>query len=301
MRPAGRTVEDDLARIAGGAHGNVTRPQLLAAGVSGSAIKRRVERGSLIPQFRGVYRVGHAAPSLDAAYMAAVLACGEGALSGRAAGHLLRLLKGPASSPEVTARTERRVDGIAARRCRRGLDRRDVIVVRAIRVTSVPRTLVDLAAVLGMHELARACHEAGVRHRTTPRQVEAVLARLPNSPRQRDLKAVMRGDVPVALSRLERAFLRLVRRAGLPLPRTNRVAGGRRVDCRWPDHHLTVELDSYRFHNSRHAWEQDRQRERAARAREDVLRRYTWADVVEHPGPTERDLRRLLTPAGRPA
>jgi very-short-patch-repair endonuclease len=67
------------------------------------------------------------------------------------------------------------------------------------------------------------------------------------------------------------------------LPDTNRPAGGRRVDCRWPQHRLTVELDSYRFHHSRHAWEQDRRREREARARGDEFRRYTYGDVLEDP------------------
>jgi hypothetical protein len=53
------------------------------------------------------------------------------------------------------------------------------------------------------------------------------------------------------------------------------------VDCRWPEHRLTVELDSYRFHNSRHSWERDRRREREAYARGDAFRRYTWDDVDE--------------------
>jgi very-short-patch-repair endonuclease len=93
----------------------------------------------------------------------------------------------------------------------------------------------------------------------------------------------MRGDVRVALSKLEAGFLTQLREAGLPLPETNRPVGARRVDCRWPEHGLTVELDGYRYHNSRHAWERDRQRERAARARGDEFRRYTYRDVFEDP------------------
>lgn len=68
-----------------------------------------------------------------------------------------------------------------------------------------------------------------------------------------------------------------------PLPVTNRPAGGRRVDCRWPAHRLTVELDGYQFHNTRHSWEQDRLREREARARGDDFRRYTYRDIFEDP------------------
>jgi very-short-patch-repair endonuclease len=93
----------------------------------------------------------------------------------------------------------------------------------------------------------------------------------------------VRGDVAITLSKLERRFLKVVREAGLPLPITNRLAGGRFVDCRWPEHKLTVELDSYRYHRSRHAWEQDRRREREAHARGDEFRRYTHGDVVESP------------------
>ena len=167
-------------------------------------------------------------------------------------------------------------------------------MVLGIPVTSVARTLVDLAEVLGPGALARACHEAGVLHRTTPGEVEAVLARRPRSPGAGRLRAVLRGDVKVTLSTLERSFLRMLRAEGLPLPVTNRPAGGRRVDCRWPEFRLTVELDSYQFHRSRHAWEQDRRREREAHARGDDFRRYTYGDVCEQPRFMLAELRNLL-------
>ena len=170
----------------------------------------------------------------------------------------------------------------------------DTTVWRGIPVTRVPRTLVDLAADLSLGDLARACHEAGVKYGTTPRQVNAVLRRRPNAAGAARLRAVIEGDVKVTLSKLERAFLRLLRDEGLPLPETNRPAGGRRVDCRWPERRLTVELDSYTFHNSRHAWEQDRCREREARARGDEFRRYTYGDVMEDPRFMLGELRTLL-------
>lgn len=279
-----------MARIAGRAHGVVTRAELLSAGVSEAGVKRRVRKGALIPQYPGVYRVGHAAPSIEASFVAAVKACGRGAvLSGRAAGHLLGLLKGKAPRPEVTAPTEKRVRGIATRRSR-SVQR---ATHRGIPVTSVAQTLVDLAAVLTPEALARACHEAGVRYRTTPGQVEAVLARRPGSRGAGALRAVMRGDVPVTLSVMERVFFDALREAGLPLPETNRAADGRRVDCRWPGR-LTVELDSYRFHNSRYSWEQGRRRERDARGRREEFRRYTWADVTEDRAAMIAEIRDLL-------
>jgi hypothetical protein len=241
-----------------------------------------------------VYSVGHRAPSYDARYLAAVLACGEGAaLGGRAAAHVLRLVKGRPPRPEVLTQTLRRIDGIRTRRAP-GLQPWEVTHVRGIPVTTVPRTLVDIAGELSTHDLARACHEAGVLHGTTPGQVELVLTRRPNSRGAAKLRSILRGEKHVTLSKLERRFLQLLRKHGLPLPQTNRSAGGRRVDCHWPVHHLIIELDSYRYHSSRHAWELDRRREREARAGGNEFRRYTYGDVFEHPRLMLRELSGLL-------
>jgi hypothetical protein len=68
------------------------------------------------------------------------------------------------------------------------------------------------------------------------------------------------------------------------------------VDCRWPENKLTVERDSYRYHRSRHAWEQDRRREREAYARGDEVRRYTYGDVFESPELMLAEMQRLLPP-----
>jgi Transcriptional regulator, AbiEi antitoxin len=291
MRPQCSTVEQLLARVSGRQHGVVTRAELLAAGVSEAGIQRRVRKGTLHVEHPGVYRVGHRAPSVEARYLAGVRACGEGALlSGRAAAYLLSLIKGPPPAPEVTTRTWRRVRGVTTHRG----STRDATEVRGIPVTTVPRTLVDLAATETLDDLARACHEAGVRYGTTPKQVEALLARRPNAPGAANLRAVLRGDTPVTLSKLESRFLSLLQDSGLPLPQTNKMAGGRRVDARWPDGKLTIELDSYRYHHTRHAWEQDRRREREARARGDEFRRYTYGDVFEDPRLMMKELYALL-------
>jgi predicted transcriptional regulator of viral defense system len=236
-------VERELARIADGQHGVVTRTQLLHAGVTPAEIAHRVRTGALLREHRGVYRVGHRAPSVEARYLAAVLACGRGAvLSGRAAAHLLGLLKGRPPRAEVTTRTERHVPGVVTRR-ERGAESRDAIARCGIPVATVATTLVDIAAVLDVDTLARACHEARVRHGTAPAHVDAVLARRSNTKGAAKLRRILHGDVRVTLSGLERRFLDLMRSAGLPLPQTNRPAGGRRVDCRWPERRLTVELD----------------------------------------------------------
>ena len=122
-----------IAVLATRAHGVVCRSELLEAGVTRSEIYQRLRSGALIAVFRGVYRVGHTAPSLEARYLAAVRACGAGAvLSGRAAARLLGLLQGPAPAQEVTTRGERRVAGVRTRRCRR-LHRRETTLWGASR------------------------------------------------------------------------------------------------------------------------------------------------------------------------
>jgi very-short-patch-repair endonuclease len=246
-------------------------------------IDRRIARGALIVVHPGVYRVGHTARSVNASYMAAVKACGEGALlSGLAASWLWGLTKGLAPPPEVSARTERRIKGVKVRRVRQ-LGKGDGTFCRRIPVTTLPATLIRVSSLLSFDELAKAAHEATVRYRLT---------RVQGAPPR--LLAILQGDAPVLLSQLERGFRALLRKKGLPLPITNKPAGAHYVDCRWPDYKLTVELDSYRFHRTRHAWEQDRRRDRAARARGDEFRRYTWTDVFEEPDQMLAELSELL-------
>jgi hypothetical protein len=274
----------------------VKRTQLLEEGVTKHQIDRRLRTGALIPEHRGVYRVGHRAPSVEARYLAAAWACGEAAvLCGKAAAHLQSLTKGGPPPPEVMAPVARRLRDVITHRVRH-IDGRETTVLRGIPITTVPRTLVDLARDTGDDELAQACHEAGVRYRTTPRDVEAVLARRPSAPGAGKLRRIISGDTPIILSKLERGFLRRLREARLPLPRTNRPAGAHYVDCRWPERGLTVELDSYTFHNSRYAWEQDRSRERAAHARGDHHRRYTHHNVYDDPREMLAELGALLVP-----
>ena len=134
----------------------------------------------------------------------------------------------------------------------------------------------------------------------------------PRAPTQRrrappTLRAVMNGDVKVVAQQARAPLHRA--------PRRRRTAASE-TRTAWPaaaastaagrDHNLTVELDGYQFHNSRHSWEQDRQREREARQRGDEFRRYTYADVFEDPAlrccaELGRATRRALRPRRRSA
>src|ERR687887_2784253 len=133
-----------MNRLASRRKGLVERDQLLDAGISERQIDRRLGNGSLIPEYDGVYRVGHRAPSLECSYLAAVLACGEGALlSGRAAAYLYGLIKGDPPPPEVTTPTKRRPKGVVMHRTRSACDGARY---RGVPITTVPRTVVDMAA-----------------------------------------------------------------------------------------------------------------------------------------------------------
>ena len=249
-------------------------------------------KGTLHRMYPGVYSVGHRAVSTEARYLAAIKACGERAvLCGLAAAWLWRLVKGRPPAPEVSAPKERRVNGVRTRR--RRLNPGEFTRIRGVPVTTVAMTLLDIAY-LPAPQLAKACHEAGVKYQTTPGHLEEVLARRPNTRGARNLRAIMRGDEPVLLSRLEAHFACLLRANGLPTPVTNREAGSHRVDCRWPAQRLTVELQSYRFHNSRRSFEADHHRAREAYARGDEFRSYTWGDVFERPRMMLAELRELL-------
>ena len=283
-----------LARLATQRKGLVERDELIAAGLTRHQIARCLRNGVLWPDYEGIYRVGHCAPNLETAYLAAVLACGKGALlSGRAAAYLYGIVRGEAPKPEVTTPTQRRPKGVVVHRAL--VHVLDTTVYRDIPVVTVPRAVVDMAAGSTPGELAELFHHAVVKFRVKPHHVEAVLSRRANAKGAQTLRRVIHGDERALLSVLERGFIALLRAEGLPLPRTNIPEDGHWVDCRWPEYRLTAELDSYEFHSTRHAWRLDYQRERKARKRGDEYRRYVWEDVFEDPESTIADLRQLLS------
>lgn len=220
--------------------------------------------------------------------MAAVLACGEGAfLSHRADAHLLRLIRGAPPPPEVTIPVTacRKRPGITIHRSE--LHHLDTATLDDIPITTVPRTLLDLAPTLAPAELGRACHEAWIHHGTTPDFIEACIARNPRKPGIAKLRRALGTDV--TLSVLEDRFLTVMDTHDLPRPRTNIDHRGDKVDCHWPDHDLTVELLSYRYHGTRRGFEAD-----VARRRRSNHLAYTYGDIFERAADTAAELAPLL-------
>jgi hypothetical protein len=262
---------------------------LLAAGIDRNRIDRWLADGRLRQVYRGVYAVGHDAPSRRADYLAAVLCGGEGAvLSHRAAAYLMGLLRGAAPAPEITVASTagRKQRGLVVHRVA-VIDPLDVSIHDGIPITIVPRILLDLAPRLPADDLGRACHEAWVRYRTTTRQIEHCIARSPRRHGIRKLRTALGADV--VLSEMERAFLALLRQQHLPRPRTNVDHQGDKVDCHWPELGVTVELISFRYHATRQGFEAD-----VARRRRSNHVAYTYGDVFERAAATIADLRPRL-------
>ena len=260
----------------------------MAEGIDERTIERWLADGRLIRVHRGVYALGHRAPSIRGDYMAAVLASGSGAvLSHAAAAHLLGLIRGAPPAAEVTipVKDSRTRPGITIHRAR--LHAGDSSTLDNIPITTAPRTLLDLAPHLAPSDLTRACHEAWIRHHTTPDLIEACIARNPRKHGIAKLRRALGTDV--TLSVLEDQFLTVMDTHHIPRPRTNIDHNGDKVDCHWADHNLTVELLSYRFHGTRTAFEAD-----VARRRRSNHLAYTYGDIFERPAETAAELAPLL-------
>ena len=290
---------DALAGLVAAQHGVVSRAQLLSLGFDGSWIKRRLASGYLIRIYRGVYAIGRGDLRREGHFMAAVLACGEGAaLSHLAAMAHWGLLASAASKIDVTIPRRRRVgSGPRLRVHRARLSPGDITRFRRIPTTTVERTLLDLADVVSSDRVREAFEQAQSRHLLDVDSMRALLAR---SPGRRGL-AVVGGLVedaadepPELRSRAERELLDLIRAAGLPLPVTNAVVDGITVDAFWPRHGLVVEVDGYAYHRSRRQFETDHERTELLQRAGLAVMRFTARRIREHRGEVAAAIRVAL-------
>lgn len=291
-----------IARLAGRQHGVVSLAQLTALGLSARAAQDRVGAGRLHRVHRGVYAVGHARLSADGVRMAAVLACGDGAvLSHRSAARLWGLIGGTGGRVEITVgRSGGRQGPASVRLCRtRRLSTMDVTVVRGIPVTTVARTLLDLSDVLDAQRLQRAVHEAEVGRLLDVTAVRAVIARHPGRRREATLQeALGTPAADPANSVFAAAFAALCRDHGLPAPHlgVHLDLDGRlaEVDALFPEARVIVELDGEQVHHTRRSFHRDRRRDSAFAALGFVVVRLTWQRVEREAAVVADELRRTL-------
>lgn len=297
-----RARERALARLLDRQHGVAARRQLFALGYGRGAIAHRVDCSRLQVVHRGVYSLGSPARlGPRGRWLAATLACGDGAvLSHRSAAALWGLL--PAGLPihvTVPGRRGSGASGIALHRPRE-LAFADCAERGGIPVTTLPRTLVDLAAVADQGTIARAVEEADRLQLLEIGALVAVRRRLAGRRGVRRLDRVLIQLHPSEPTRseLERRFASLCRRERLPAPSVNALAGGFEVDFLWPRQQLVVELDGYAFHRSRGAFERDRVRDAVLAVAGYRILRITAARLDREPDAVAAAIRALLS--GRP-
>jgi very-short-patch-repair endonuclease len=289
-----------VAELAQRQYAVVSRRQLLGLGMGRRAIAGRLGRGQFHEIYRGVYVVGVRRISRRGRWLAAVLACGEGAvLSHRSAGRLWGLLPNTSEWVEVTCpRAEVERIGIVGHRSQLRDD--EWLVRDGIPVTSPFRTIFDLAAVAEMRELERAFHEAEAREVTDRVSLPLLLERYPGRRGARNLRMLLGVPEPVGITRndFEEAFVTLVDRYGLQRPRMNAglAVRGRffEIDALWERERVAVELDSRGIHGTRKKFESDRQRDRILVAEGWRTMRITWRQLHEEPAAIAEDLKKAL-------
>jgi very-short-patch-repair endonuclease len=261
-----REQERELARLAARQHGVVSRRQLLALGFGDEAIKTRLDAMRLQALHRGVFAVGHSRLGEAARRWGAVLAYGETALlSHRSAAALWGLARRRSPLIDITAATGRqgihRREGIFIHRGR--LHPVDRTVRAGIPVTTVARTLFDMAEFLGLKPLESAWEEADRLGLLELGEVEHVCERGHGRRALRPIRRLLAEARAATITRspLEDEFASFCRDRGLPTPSFNTTVLGFEVDALWPRRRLAVELDSWEFHGHRAAFERDRARD----------------------------------------
>jgi very-short-patch-repair endonuclease len=274
-------------------HGVVARRQLLKLGLGSEAISHRIRTGRLHPVRRGVYAVGRRQLTRQGRWMAAVLSCGaEAALSHDSAAVVWEILPAERLGIEVSVPTPRdpRRPGIVVHR-RRCLRPEDITVRNGIPLTTPLCTLVDIAGTLTSDRLEAAINEADKHDLIDPEALRSALDAVRARPGLKRLRATLdRSTFVMTDTELERRFLPIARRAGLPRPQTQRYVNGFRVDFYWPELGLVVETDGLRYHRTPAEQSRDRLRDQAHTAAGLTCLRFTNGQVRSRPGHVEETL-----------
>jgi very-short-patch-repair endonuclease/predicted transcriptional regulator of viral defense system len=291
--------DEEIASRATRQHGVIARAQLAEIGLSLDAIDHRVKLGRLQLLHRGVYAVGHRSLTRHGRWMAAALATGPGAvLRRRSAAALWRIREGEPARVEIASPRDHRRPGIAVQRIvlpPDELDEHD-----GIPVTTPARTLLDLAAVLNEHQLARAAERAEALRLGSPTSLQELIDRYPRRPGTPTLKRLVEEHriVPTTTANdRERRFLTFLDANELPRPLVNESVDPYIPDFRWTEQRLIVELDGFETHGTRAAFERDRARDRALLAQGWRVARVTTRQLETNPQQLAAELSAMLRSA----
>lgn len=301
MRPfrAQPPLDRRIARLAAAQHGVVTTAQLGGLGLGPRGVAHRVRIGRLHRSYRGVYAVGTALLSAEGCWLAAVLACGDGAvLSHTSAAALWGIRESASALIDVTVRSRGGRSRRKGVRVHRSTSLSDGEVTRrlGIPVTSPARTLVDLAGIVSAASLRRAVAQAEALRIFDLGALRAAL----NAGRGRKGTGVLAEiiaswlDIELTRSELEVLFLELCASERIARPATNPLVAGYEVDFLWASHRLIVEVDGREHHGTRIAFEEDRARDARLTVAGYRVVRFTYWQVVRDPGHVVAVLRPLL-------
>lgn len=291
-----------IAELAARQHGVVAWGQLRELGLGKASIALRIKQGRLHRLQPAVYAVGHPIVSPPGWWMAAVLSSGPRAvLSHRSAAALWGLRGYSERKVEVTT-PQKSTSSKLVHRHRSPVPEDETTIEDGIPVTTVPRTIFDLAAVESAEVVQNLLREAEFRQLWDRLSLLDLVERYPG---KRGVRAVrtalgrLESEPPGRKrSRLEERFTPFLRLHGVPLPRFNDwiVLEHKRfqVDCHWPDAEQIVELDGWEAHRTRTAFREDRARDRRLRAAGYSITHLTWNQLDDEPVEIAADLRAIL-------
>jgi predicted transcriptional regulator of viral defense system len=294
-----------VGRVAGRQHGVIAHGQLLAAGVTASTIGRWLKEGRLLPLYRGVYALGHASLVVAARRLAAVLAAGPDAtLVVRSAAGLHGLLSDNRKRVDVaTPRAGGRghADIIAHRRTLRA---DEVTTVDGIPVTTVERTLLDIAATGRPGDLAKALERAEELRVLDLRRLRRQIRRSRGQRGVARLRAAVDAlepqDPRFIRSKLEQGVLRLIKQHRLPEPKVNLWLHEWEVDLHWPDLRIAIELDGWQGHRTKAARDRDYDRDLGLARHGYVTHRISWDQYRHDRANVAAALQAILRPPDGP-
>ena len=291
-----QNAKDRVGGRAGSQFGRIHWRQLRHLGVDKRTIHRWTRSGYLIPDdLPGVYAVGHRAPSIEGDLSAAILYAGEGAVLSHGTAlwwyGLLdhRPFRADVSTP-CRVKSQSRVKVHARRQLEHSWH-------RGFPITSVAQALLDFATQAPLHRVRYAVAQAEYHELLNLQEIKPILGR--GKPGSAKLRRALQKHLPQLArtrSELERVFLPLCERGGLPIPETNVTVAGVLVDAVWRDARVVVELDGHRGHRTRAQIENDRANDLRLRAAGYTVLRYTWEQVTGEPELVLRDLTLALSP-----
>jgi very-short-patch-repair endonuclease len=291
-----------IARLAEMQHGVVARPQLTTLGLGDDAIDYRLAVGRLWIVMPRTFAVGHRRLPPHGRSMAAVLSSGAGAVLSHRSAAALWGIRDPGTGPIHVTVPSKSSSTRLVRRHHQGLPHDEVTVHEGIPVTTVPRTVLDLASAATVDEVEVAIRQVEFLRLYDYLSLPDLIERYPGRRGVARVQTALARTEALPAGRvrspLETKFLPFLRRHRLPRPRLNDwiVLGAKRfqVDCHWVGTGQVVELDSWQGHGTRTAFREDRARDRTLRAAGYEVTRISWAQLDDEPEAVAADLRRLL-------